>query len=92
VLRADGGPDSPFTLPPIEGAENVIQAALAGARTGRPVRPALVNGAPGAIIGEPGRPFAVVGFTVSGGRIVELDFIIDPAKLARITARNEETV
>jgi hypothetical protein len=85
VLRGDAGPDSPFTIPPIKGAEAVIQAALTGARSGRPVRPALVNGAPGAIIGEPDRPFAVVNFTVSGGRIIELDFILDPAKLARIT-------
>lgn len=90
VLRSDGGPDSPFTLPPIEGAEAVIHAALAGARSGRPVRPALVNGAPGALIGEPGQPFAVVGFTVSGGRIAELDFIIDPAKLTRIASGNGE--
>jgi RNA polymerase sigma-70 factor (ECF subfamily) len=28
-----------------------------------------------------GRPFAVVGFTVAGGRIVEIDLIADPEKL-----------
>ena len=44
-------------------------------------RPAIVNGAAGAVVGPPGRPFAVVGFTVSGGRIVEIDLITNRAKL-----------
>jgi RNA polymerase sigma-70 factor, ECF subfamily len=90
VLRADAGPDSPFALPPIEGAEAVIQAALSGARSGRAVRQVLVNGAPGAIIGEPDNPFAVVAFAVASGHIVELDFILDPAKLARIVGRRDD--
>jgi hypothetical protein len=27
------------------------------------------------------RPIAVIGFSISGGRIVELDLVADPAKL-----------
>ena len=38
-----------------------------------------------AVIGRPGRPFAVVGITVVNGRITEMDFVLDPSKLARIT-------
>jgi RNA polymerase sigma-70 factor, ECF subfamily len=49
-------------------------------------RPALVNGVAGAVIGRPGRPFAVVGFTVANDRITALDFLVDPAKLARVTS------
>jgi len=50
-------------------------------------RPATVNGVAGAVIGRPGRPFAVVAVTVADSRIAALDFVVDPAKLARITAR-----
>jgi RNA polymerase sigma-70 factor (ECF subfamily) len=37
------------------------------------------------ILGRSGRPFAVVAVTVAHGRITALDFVVDPAKLARIT-------
>ena len=47
-------------------------------------RPALVNGAAGVVVGAPGKPFAVVGFTVSRGRIVALDLVLDPDKLRRL--------
>ena len=30
---------------------------------------------------ERGRPFAVMGFTVRGGKIVEIDILADPARL-----------
>jgi RNA polymerase sigma-70 factor (ECF subfamily) len=33
-----------------------------------------------------GRPFAVMGFTVAGGRIVEIDAIADPVRVRRIAA------
>jgi hypothetical protein len=48
-------------------------------------RPAIVNGVAGAVIGRPGHLFAVVAVTVARGRIAALDFVVDPAKLARIT-------
>jgi hypothetical protein len=31
-----------------------------------------------------GRPFSVGGFTVSGGRIVEMDILADPERLSRL--------
>jgi hypothetical protein len=30
------------------------------------------------------RPFAVLGFTIRGGRIAELDIFADPERLARL--------
>jgi RNA polymerase sigma-70 factor (ECF subfamily) len=48
------------------------------------VRPALVNGGAGAVIIVRGRPFAIMGFTVRGGRIVEIDAIADPERVERI--------
>ena len=54
-------------------------------RAPRPyVRPALVNGAAGVVVAPRGRPFAVMGFTVAGGRIVEIDALADPERLARL--------
>ncbi len=63
-----------------------LPARPTGGRTWRLARPAIVNGVAGAIVGRPGRPFAVIAFTVVDDRIVELDFVVDPAKLARIDA------
>ena len=50
------------------------------------VHPALVNGAAGAVVTVRGRPFAVMGFTVAEGKIVEIDAIGDPARVRRIAA------
>jgi RNA polymerase sigma-70 factor (ECF subfamily) len=88
VLRIDAGTDSRLARPPIKGAAAVAREAIERARFGPPVRSAVVNGAAGAVIGLPGRPFAVVGFTVSNGRISALDFVLDRDKLARLTAQD----
>lgn len=64
------------------GAAAVAQQVLArGTRLAPLARPALVNGAAGAIVGAGRRPFAVVGFTVARGRITAIDVITDPVKL-----------
>ena len=47
---------------------------------------ALVNGAPGVVITVRGRPFAILGFTVTNGKIIEIDAIADPERVARIAA------
>jgi RNA polymerase sigma-70 factor (ECF subfamily) len=31
-----------------------------------------------------GRPFAVLGFTVTGGKIVEIDILADPVRLSQL--------
>lgn len=81
VLRMEGGGGAPRSRV-IRGARRVAQGAPAGAQSGRQVRLALVNGAPGAIILERGRPFSLASFTVIGGRIVEIDVLMDPERLA----------
>lgn len=48
--------------------------------------PALVNGTAGVVITMRGRPFAVMAFTVTGGRIVDIDAIADPDRV-RVIAR-----
>jgi RNA polymerase sigma-70 factor (ECF subfamily) len=82
VFRLDAGPDSPLSRAPVVGAAAVAEQVLArGAPFAPLARPALVNGAIGAVVGTPERPVAVVGMTIVGGRILEIDLIIDPAKL-----------
>jgi RNA polymerase sigma-70 factor (ECF subfamily) len=66
------------------GAENVAGNALMFARLSPFVRPALVNGAAGAVVVPQGRPFSVMGFTVKDGKIVEIDVITDPERLAEL--------
>jgi len=44
-------------------------------------RPALVNGAAGVVITVNGRPVSVMGFTVTGGKIVAIDAVVDPVRL-----------
>jgi RNA polymerase sigma factor (sigma-70 family) len=85
VFRIDTGLDSAAARPPIEGAEAVARQIL---KRGTPLaslaRPALVNGTAGAIVGVRGKPFAVAGFTIAGGRITAIDIVIDPEKLPRL--------
>ena len=83
VFRADTGPRGERA--PVVGAENVALRVLArGSRLAPYARPAIVNGNAGAIVAPQGRPVAVVAFTVEQGRIVEIDLVANPAKLARI--------
>jgi RNA polymerase sigma-70 factor (ECF subfamily) len=84
VLRADFGPRRPH-------ASRVIRGAAAVAENARPLpgsqlHPVMVNGAPGVVVTVRGRPFAILGFTVSRGRIVEIDAIGDPDRVRRIAA------
>ena len=82
VLRADGGLGGLSHY--ARGAEAVAGQAAMWARAGLTVRRALVNGAAGLVSERNGRPFSVGAFTISAGRIVELDFLIDPERLARL--------
>jgi RNA polymerase sigma-70 factor (ECF subfamily) len=83
VFRVDTGPAGDRT--PVSGARLVAQTILARAPSFAPhARPAIVNGNAGAIVVPHTKPIAVVGFTVAGGRIVEIDIVADPAKLVRL--------
>jgi RNA polymerase sigma-70 factor (ECF subfamily) len=86
VLRADAGALPAPASRVIRGAEVVAGQALAFSRRLRiGVRPALVNGAPGFVTHRPdGRPLAVMGCTVVGGKIVEMDILADPHRLAQL--------
>jgi RNA polymerase sigma factor (sigma-70 family) len=85
VFRIDAGAGSPLARPPVSGAAAVAEQILArGTRFAPHARPAIVNGGAGVVVGAGRRPFAVGGFTVARGRIVEIDLVIDPEKLRGI--------
>jgi RNA polymerase sigma-70 factor (ECF subfamily) len=81
VSRSDGGALRPGATAVVRGAREVAARALTFARLSPFVRPALVNGAAGVVVAPDGEPFSVMGFTVVGGRIVEIDAITDPERL-----------
>ena len=82
VLRIDGGPNAPrpFARPPIVGAEAVAREARNFRDGAARIEPVIVNGAPGLLARSPARAL-LVAFTVTHGRIVEIDVIADPDKL-----------
>jgi RNA polymerase sigma-70 factor, ECF subfamily len=82
VFRVDVGGAGPAARPPLVGAQAVARQVLTRGTAFAPLaRPAIVNGAAGAVVIRGGRPFAVIGFTVSRGRIVAIDVVADRAKL-----------
>jgi RNA polymerase sigma-70 factor (ECF subfamily) len=48
------------------------------------VRPALVNGAAGAVVAQRGRLLSVMAFTVSSGTITAIDAVVDPERLVKL--------
>jgi hypothetical protein len=84
VFQADLGPSTPRSRPPVQGAGAVATTVLASApRFIARVRPAIVNGAVGAVYGDLDHPLGVIGFTVVNCRIVAIDLVADPTKLRR---------
>ncbi len=86
VARGDFSPSHPERSTVIRGAEVVARQAQAYAVPTAKLYPALVNGAAGVVVTVSGRPFSVMGFTVVDGRIVEIDAIADPVRVARVAA------
>src|SRR4051794_864876 len=84
VIRIRGRSVEPAST---HGAAAVARRVLArGSRFAHLGRPALVNGAVGALVGPPERPLAVVAFTVAGGRIATIDVVLAPGPIAAASA------
>lgn len=83
ILRADFGSAPASRV--VRGASEVARYAHAPA--GAVLVPALVNGAPGAVVLRHGQLFAVMGFTVRDRRIVEIDALADPERLRALDLR-----
>jgi RNA polymerase sigma factor (sigma-70 family) len=82
VRRADLGPG---VVDIARGAENVASgAAQFGRGMGLDRRRALVNGAPGCVVFRDGRPFSVMAFEIAEDRIVAIDILVDPGRVAAL--------
>jgi RNA polymerase sigma factor (sigma-70 family) len=89
VLRIDAGARHPSASMELHGAASVARQVLTGLSPALRVaelRPALVNGAAGVVVTLRGRPVTVVGFTIAGGKIAEIDAIADAERVRLITA------
>jgi RNA polymerase sigma factor (sigma-70 family) len=84
VLRSDGGPARQEASMVLRGAAEVARRTLAIAHPAAPKHPVLVNGAAGVLVTLAGQPVALMGFTVSLGKITEIDAIADPDRLRRL--------
>jgi RNA polymerase sigma factor (sigma-70 family) len=87
VLRSDGGVVRAGLSREVRGAAAVAGQALTFSKfvQSTRARAALVNGAAGVVSWSPdGQPFSVMGFTVRGGKIVEIDILADPERLRQL--------
>ncbi|MBO0652463.1 sigma-70 family RNA polymerase sigma factor [Streptomyces triculaminicus] len=82
VARSDGGTLLPSALR--RGAAEVASQAITFARFAEAGRPALINGTPGVVAFAQGRPMSVMAFTIQGDRVIALDILTDPERLARL--------
>jgi ketosteroid isomerase-like protein len=86
-LRIDGGDRRADASVVLRGAAAVAGHTATYAELSPHVVPALVNGAAGAVIAPGGRLFSVMAFTVTNGRIVRIDALLDPNRLASLRVR-----
>lgn len=82
VLRADGGKARARFSVVLRGSQEVAEQAVAAQRLAPFARPALINGAAGVVAVAGGRVVSIMGFTVVGGKIVAIDVLVDPERLA----------
>ncbi|TPQ18026.1 RNA polymerase sigma factor SigJ [Streptomyces sporangiiformans] len=85
VLRADAGAlvgRGAATSKLVRGAASVAEQAFMFRQFAAYARPALVNGSVGVVTVVNGRPMSVTGLTIADGKIVGMDILADPERLA----------
>jgi RNA polymerase sigma factor (sigma-70 family) len=84
VVRTDGGEGRRGLSRLVRGADKVARGAMAYARAGAELVPVLVNGAAGVVVVADGEVQAVLGFTVTNGKVVAVDSLADPDRLRQL--------
>ena len=89
VLRIDAGAKEGAPSMVIRGADAVAEQSRAGRRAvlNLPtvgIRPVLVNGSAGVVVSLNDEPVSVRGFTMSDGKIVEIDSLADSERVGRV--------
>jgi len=75
VVRSNG-------VEAVRGAAPVAGRALAFTRFAQVTLPAVINGAVGAVNAAEGRPITLMAFTITGSKIVAIDLIDNPGRIA----------
>jgi RNA polymerase sigma-70 factor (ECF subfamily) len=75
VVRSNG-------VEAVRGAAAVAGRAFPFTRIAQVTLPALINGAAGVVTAADGRPITLVAFTITGAKIVAIDLIDDPRRIA----------
>jgi RNA polymerase sigma-70 factor (ECF subfamily) len=83
-LRIDGGILRAEASLVLHGSDAVAAHTATYSKLHPFVRPALVNGAAGAVVAPRGRVLSVMAFTVTNGKIVQIDALLDPVRLAQL--------
>ncbi len=84
VLRADGGALKGMSRL-VRGAQAVAAQAATFSKLALSNQVVLVNGNIGVVSRLPdGRLFSVLGFTIAGGKVLEVDILADPDRLSRL--------
>jgi RNA polymerase sigma factor (sigma-70 family) len=81
VLRTDGAPLLASTPRETVGASAVADTFAGRARA---AQPALIDGVPGLVWASGGQPKVVFAFTVRGQRVVGIDMLAEPDRLAEL--------
>lgn len=84
VLRVDFGPRAPIPYREIHGAQTVADRAAMYGRSPGETRAALVNGAIGHVTFRDGKPFSILAYTVVNAKIIAIEILADPARLAHL--------
>jgi RNA polymerase sigma factor (sigma-70 family) len=84
VLRGHAGAILAGRSTEVRGAAQVARQAQNFSRLALLRRPVLVNGAAGLLCMLQGKPFSVMAFVVSSGKIAEIDIIRDPERLRQL--------
>ena len=91
VLRADGGPLAGMSRI-VRGADAVAAQAATFSQSALSNQVVVVNGSIGIVTRRPDRRlFAAAGFTIAGGRIVEVNILADPERLGRLDLSDLES-
>jgi RNA polymerase sigma-70 factor (ECF subfamily) len=70
--------------PEVRGAENWAKQAIVFTRGARFARPALVEGKVGLVVAPQGRLLRALRFTITAGKITQIDVVADPENLEQL--------
>lgn len=89
VLRSDGGGEVPAARVPVHGRQRVLTllSGLSRRYAGVQVRPVRLASGDGFTLTLDATVIGVVGIEIAGGRVTELNLVVNPAKLQRSMRR-----